>query len=302
MPSGGGRLDRMDLSFESGGRRVLMKSFATKLVPVEIDPEDAKLLASRLSARRTTTGPVKIGLKKKSAGAAASFASFDAQLRFFEAEYPGGLHGEKFMREERAESGAAKKGDKGAASAAAMKALSAEAFAAGDTEQLFAAVTDLVKSTNFVHPLEGAAAVGKMKPEHRAGFISALGALLHGSGDEGARFDRFVSAVQLEESDGSAKRPSWPLVTMFAALVHPDKHICVKPTFVQKQAALARVHLDYQPTPSWLVYEQCLEVARKTRASLEAAGQQPRDLLDVYSFIALTQGAKQPAPVKPKVS
>lgn len=294
LPVQGGRADRIDISFEMGGRRTILRTFATKLKPVAMAADEAKLLGDRLASRRSASGPVKTSSKKKPKGAVAavSFPTFEAQLAAFETAYPGGFRGEAFERDVRGLPDAKrKKSDTGPALAEAAKSLGKQAFESQDANALFEAAASLVKNTAFVHPLEGANLLGALKEEQRPAFVAALRDLLHGTDEEADRFDRFVSAIKL---DGD-KRPTWPLVTIFAALVHPTRHVCVKPTAFQKQAALLRVALDYQPLPTSTVYDRFLATVRKTEEALKNAGQSPRDLVDVASFIGVTQSAKTPA-------
>jgi hypothetical protein len=289
----GARPDRLDISFEKGGRRTILKSFSAKLLPVSMGVEEAQQLGERLSSRRSATAPrAGTPVKKKSGSLGApAFATFDSQLKAFLAMYPGGFRGEKFEKTVRGLPEAKrKKTDTGPAIAAAAAAFGEGSFA--NAAAVFEAMTELVRSTSFVHPLEGANLLGTMKDAHRPELVAALEELLHGTHDAGDRFDRFVSAIKLEDASGAVRRPSWPLATMFAALVHPTAHVCVKPTYFQKQAALLSVPLDYQPLPSSAVYAQFLTVVRKTQEALLAAAQAPRDLVDVASFICLTQGAK----------
>ena len=295
LPQGGGRADRIDLSFELGGRRTILKRFSAKLAPVEMSRDEATALGEKLAGRRSASATVRTGAKRPK-GVASTIATFDAQLLQFEAAFPGGFRGEKFESEERGVAGAKRrKSDKGAAIADAAAVLGEQAFAGGDAEAVFEAATALVRNTTLVHPLEGANTLGTMAAEHRGEFVAALRELLYGTHDEGDRFERFVAAIRLGGGSVAAKRPSWPLATMFAALVHPTRHVCVKPTFFQKQAALLKLPLDYQPLPSAEVYAQFVTMVRKTEAALRAAGQDPRDLVDVCSFICLTHGAKPAA-------
>lgn len=304
VPAESGRADRLDLSFEMSGRRTILKSYAAKLTRVDMPAEEAQILGEKLASRRAAAPPSRINTKKpKGAAAVASFPSFEAQVRQFETWFPGGFAGETFLREERGlPEGRRRKTDKGPAIAEAAEALSQEAFASGDPEAIFEAVCELVRSTSFVHPLEGANSLGSMKPEYRGEFLESLRDLLYGTHDYGVRFDRFVASVRLEDAKGAEKRPSWPLVTMFAALVHPAEHVCVKPTFFQRQAALLRIPVDYQPRPDGLVYSQLLAVTRRTEEQLRAAGHEPRDLVDVFSFISATQSGKAPKTPKAKAT
>jgi len=295
LPQQDGRSDRLDISFEAGGRRTILKTFAAKLKAVVMPEEEAKARGARLAHRRSAAAPSRAKAKKPKASA-SSFANFEAQLALFLKAFPEGFAGEKFDREVRAVPGGKRKKTDGAPDLAeAIAALSAQSFAEREASWIFEAAVKLVKDTGFVHPLEGANLLSAMPEESRVAFVAALRELLHGSDEAGDRFDRFVSAVKLPDGKEGTKRPSWPVATVFAALVHPTQHVCVKPTVFQKQAALMGVGLEYESTPSSTVYARFLETARKTEEALKAAGQQPKDLVDVASFIGFTHSAKPAA-------
>lgn len=290
-----GRPDRLDLTFEKGGRRTILKSYSAKLAPVIMPTDEAKLLGDKLANRRAPARAT--GAKKtRSSTGAPIYTSFEAQLKYFEDAFPGGFRGDKYERDVRGAAGnKRRKTDTGAAVADAAAYLSQEAFENHDEAWIFDHVSTLLRSTSFVHPLEGANSLGTIKPEFRSEFVQALRDLLHGTGDEADRFDRFVDAVKLEDTHGNPRRPTWPLTTVLRALVHPEEQVCVKPTFFQRQAELFKVPLDYQPRPDSSVYARFLTVTRKTEEALRAAGQDPRDLVDVHSFICFTQAAKPAA-------
>lgn len=287
-----GRQDRLDISFEKGGRRTILKTFSSKLMPVVMPTDEAVSLGAKLSNRRAPSA--RAGVKKsKSAGAASVFPTFEAQLAYFLKQFPDGFRGETFEKEERGAAGAKRrKTDKGPAIEEAAVCLSKESFATQSEEWIFDQVANLLRTTSFVHPLEGANSLDSMKPEYRSEYVDALKNLLYGTEDEGDRFDRWVAAIRLDDTKGEPKRPSWPLTTMLPAVVHPETNVCVKPTFFQRQAALMKVPLDYQPKPDALVYSRFQNVVRKTEEALREAGQDPRDFVDVSSFICLTQSVK----------
>lgn len=287
-----GRRDRLDISFEKGGRRTILKTFSSKLMPVVMPTDEAVSLGTKLASRRAPS--TRAGTKKsKSSAAKSMFSSFEAQLAYFLKQFPDGFLGEKFEKDERGAPGAKRrKTDKGPAVEEARACLSEEAFATQDEAWIFDQVANLFRTTSFVHPLEGANSLDSMKPEYRTEYVEALKNLLYGTEDEGDRFDRWVAAIRLDDAKGEPKRPSWPLTTMLPAVVHPDVNVCVKPTFFQRQAALMNVPLDYQPKPDALVYSRFQTVVRKTDEALRSAGQEPRDFVDVHSFICLTQSVK----------
>jgi hypothetical protein len=293
LPASAARADRLDLSFEVGGRRILMKTFAQKLQAAEVTPLEAKTLLEKLSVRRASHAPIKAPRNKATEKkTTVLLADFAAQLELFLSLFPGSFQGEKYERLERT-GGKSKKGAKDVAVAKAAKAFVPGAFA-GNGDEVYAAAADLARSSGLVHPLDGATTLASIPADKRPVFLAGLQGWLFGTGDEEQRFTAFVAAIA-EAAGPEAKRPSWPLVTSFAALVQPKKHVCVKPTTFQRQAALLSLPLDYSPSPNYAAYQQFLAIANATEARLTDVGEKPRDLLDVSAFISLTQ-SPQPKP------
>src|SRR5690606_7289733 len=105
----------------------------------------------------------------------------------------------------------------------------------------------------------------------------------------GPRFDRLVAVLA---ADNLA---TWPLATAPAALFDPEHHAFVKPSFYQKQASVLKMDVGYERVPASAVYERMQKLAIAAQAKLVEAGQSPRDLMDVYSFLWRMNSPKKPA-------
>lgn len=285
------------LFFEHGGRKKFIKNKAKGLVQVTLD---AKALASLETkshsrhARTSTTAPRKVkkaGLPKK---AVARFESLAQQILFFEKLFPGGFEGERFTNDERGVAGAlaGKGGNKSNAIAAAREELSAARFSSATPEELFESATKLLKGTNIVFPIEGAIPFTGLEPKARAAAMAGLKQLLHGEGDYGLRVERFSTSVALKDKKGQPKIVSWPFATVFGALFNATTNSCIKPTPFASQAATLGLAVEKAQPVTARGYAQFHEVVTLTQAKLLAAGQKPRDLLDVASFIWRTHAEK----------
>lgn len=288
--------DHWVLYFEHGGRKKFIKSKMKGLVEVKLEPKALASLEAKSQSRaaratpNTKTKPKKVGLPKK---AAARFASLAQQILFFEKLFPGGFEGEKFTNDERGVAGATKKGgNKSTAIAAAREELSAEKFASATPEELFESAAKLLKGTNIVFPLEGAIPFVGMDPKSRTAALAGLKQLLHGEGDYGLRLQRFTGSVALKNKKGQPKVVSWPFATVFGALFSPTTHSCIKPTPFASQAATLGLVVDQKQAVTAHGYQAFHEVVTLTQAKLIEAGQKPRDLLDVCSFIWRTHAEK----------
>ncbi|MCP3140075.1 hypothetical protein [Pyxidicoccus xibeiensis] len=276
---------KLVLFFEHGGRRVFVKSQVKGLQAVQLSDDEARAVNARLRGKHPQGGAA-----RKSAKAArplaAVYPSFDAQVRWFETFFPGGFAGEKFVAEERgAPEVKGKKGYKTAAIKLAQEQLSPERLASATPEETYAVAKKLLAFTNLVFPIEGPVPFATMKEEDRAGFVTALGELLHGEGPHGPRFEKFADSVRISDAAGNARKVSWPLATLLQALYAPTQHTFVKPTVFEQQALILNLTADKHGRVTSAVYEGFLDVARKTSERLVAAGHVPRDLMDVYSFI-----------------
>jgi hypothetical protein len=288
--------DHWVLVFEHGGRKKFIKSKAKGLVPVTLDAKALSSLESKAHAKHKKPG-LKPREKKPSAAKKKSLARFESltqQVAFFEKLFPGGFEGEGFTATERGLAGATgKNAGKTAAIALAQAELSAERFANATPDELFESAKKVLQATNIVFPIEGFIPFSQLSGESRTKAMEALRNLLHGQGEYGGRLERFAGSLDLKDKQGKAKVVTWPLATVFGALFDPTKYCCVKPTpFTGQAATLALTDVEKGQPVTARGYSQFLDVATKTQAALVAAGQKPRDLMDVYTFIWRTHAEK----------
>lgn len=286
-----------ELFFDHGGERKFVKSLAmTSLVPITISAEELAALETKAYGRHAALeARAKRGTRPRSSTPSVKgrFASFEEQLAFFEQVFPGGFGGEKFTNEERGQSGVkGKAGFKQAAIVLAQDELSLDRFESAAPEILFESAKKVLQATTIVFPMEGPIPFATMDADSRVPAIEALKNLLHGGGDYGDRLQAFAGAMNLKDKKGEPKAATWPFATIFAAFVSPDEFTCVKPTAFSSQGATLGLPVEKAQPVTAAGYRQFAEIATKTRELLEAAGQKPRDLMDVYSFIWRTHQEK----------
>lgn len=287
------------LFFEHGGEKKFVKAMAKVLEPVKLDADELAALTARAHGRKPKAGPkpspnLRYGKKpaaKKSS--APRFPTFAAQVALFEKLYPGGFQGEKYVKDERGTAG--DEGSKEAAIAMAKDKLSLAAFGSTPAEELFKHAQVVLAATNIVFPIEGPIPFRQLEGENRAKAMAGLKDVLHGTGDYGERVERFATAVTLKDSKGEPKKVTWPLATVFGALFDAKQCTCVKPTAFAAQAATLGMKVEKTQALNAAGYKLFLEVATKTQALLTEAGQKPRDLMDVYTFIWRTHADKTAA-------
>ena len=290
--------DNWVLLFEHAGRKKFIKAKTKSLVPVPLDKDAMALLHAKVHGRKAAGGASKPKAPRKPS--AATFVSFDEQVKLFESLFPGGFTGEKFSAEERGvASDKAAKGYIDESIRLAQATLGKEQFDAGKPDEVFAAVLRLLKLTGIVFPMEGQIPLNLLSEADRPALLSALRALLHGEGEFAVRLETFAGALSLKDKTGAAKKVTWPFATHFPALLAPSEHICVKPTAFASQATTLGLDIAKTQPVSADGYRKFLNMAQETQKRLVAAGHKPRDLMDVYSFIQRTHAGKTTAPAVP---
>jgi len=291
------------LFFEHGGEKKFVKAMAKVLEPVKLEADELAALQARAHGRKPKAGPkpspnLRTGKKPAAKKTAAlRFPTFAAQVALFEQLFVGGFQGDKFVKEERGAPGATgEEGYKEAAIALAKEKLSLAAFGSTPPDELFKNAQDVLAATNIVFPIEGPIPFRKLEGEDRAKAMAGLKDVLHGAGDYAERLERFAASIKLKDSKGEVKKVTWPLATVFGGLFDPKQHTCVKPTAFAGQAATLGLKVEKSQALDAAGYKLFLEVATKTQQLLVEAGHQPRDLMDVYTFIWRTH-AEKPAAV-----
>lgn len=198
---------------------------------------------------------------------------------FLEA-FPQGFRDPKHLDQER--------DYKRAASRYCSAELTPEAFdevrSGGSPDALIARIRKLVQMTNLI---QGGFEKPKLldgisDPRYTAEFLEALRDLLHGAGDAGDRLERFSDVLA---SMGLRK---WTYATYFLFLSDTANCMFVKPEGLKRAIEITRYPLEYESTPSAVLYRDILAFARWLKAKLEQQhvdALKPEDMIDVQSFI-----------------
>jgi hypothetical protein len=275
------RDDKAGYQFEDGRLRVFSTAYKDLMEPAEPKhrPEDAVI--ADLQAALGTPSDEREPLQAE--------ATFEQQVALFESLYPEGFQGEAWTLEMRGpkEGGRALKRHRDPSIAAAQAVFDsgevASQLAEGRHSAWVDAVLDVLAETTLVSRSR-VKALRAMEDDERRTFAEAAADLLHGEGRFGTRFKAWVKTLR----DGLEGKASWRLATALSALVEPDSHICVRHSAFIRQAAVIAPTSSYSRRPKARSYRNFRRVARVVRTRLEAAGHQPRDLMDVHDFIWTT--------------
>lgn len=271
--------DRTKYVFENAGERTFMNGHSS-ISEVQLPVDEREALAKTLLRRHAPASTKKKAPSKAKASTEPPM-SFERQQAIFTARFADGFADAKYVQEERG-SAEGRERNLDALITLARELFAAErldaAIARGAFEEVYTdAVKLLAASSKLSFPKADKPTFEKMPPSGHEKFAKALRELLHGQGAYGARFDAFVKSL-------AAKSAPWTIATVFAAAVHPEAHVLVKPTVSQRQARGLGLTEPPIGAPSGTAYAKHLAVAHALRERLIAAGHAPRDLFDVYTY------------------
>ncbi|REJ69409.1 MAG: hypothetical protein DWQ31_04920 [Planctomycetota bacterium] len=143
------------------------------------------------------------------------------------------------------------------------------------------------KTKKLMSPYEKAALRDAVKEQAPARlFANVLFDLVYGDDSFEVRLREFTA--DLRRLPQRATSPvKWTLATIFPFVALPEEHIYLKPTVTQKAAKRRRFALKYKPLPNWDTYSHYLRFAQVLRD--EVADLKPRDMIDIQSYIWVTE-------------
>lgn len=250
--------DSVRVFFVGGGERTLSLKY---VLPVKVEGVEA-------------THPVLDNLKISKSSNGIKYQSLPQSIQVFLGQFPEGFYGEKFKEHEREY--------KEKAHALAQELLAKESFRALLVSENYAEIVrrslKVVNSTNLIFPNEKMSFKdGLANQQLQKVFSETLFSLLHG--DEELE-NRFVLFARFLESIDAAK---WTTATYFLFVVHPQKHMFIKPTVTQYAAELSAFEINYRPQLNWLTYKSVLDFSGYLFSELSEL--KPRDMIDVQSFM-----------------
>jgi hypothetical protein len=268
--------------FEDGEVRIFKEGYYGLLEEVDRPADRTTEIVAKIDREHGVSSRRRGGKEKEP----EQEVTFDEQLEVFLAEFPGGFESAAWVEQHRGGgAGRRLKRHRDSAVDDARRQLGAdtlrELIEAGDYAAVRQRAIDVLEATDLVtraqiKPLEDS------NGDQR--IAEALFQLLHGAGDIEERFDKFCHAV----AQSSRKLPSWPLITALVGLVDPQEHLCIRPSVFSTQAKWMAPSLQLGKQPKGAIYARFVEMAKTILENLRSAGQQPRDLLDVYDFVWFT--------------
>lgn len=160
-----------------------------------------------------------------------------------------------------------------------------------DPTVLVAEVQGIYRSLNLLSVFEKAALTDALQDNDASTrLLRALADVLDDPTVSEETFEPYLRAVR----DLPAERgrvATWPVATLIPFLMHPDRHLFLKPDVTKKAAAAMGVTLNYRSEPNWLTYRCLLELSKHYMAQLSIL--KPRDMIDIQSFFWVVCGGDE---------
>lgn len=262
--------DKIEIYFEAVGPKPLVKSMATlEVVPDEnVGPNDLLRHLKPDAKGRYSAPPM----------------TFEDMVQNFLRIEGGGFEHPKYIAEERVykEKAVALAGQ--VLEPAKLRA----AVAAGSFTEVFDAYRKTVNALNLLSPWEKAK-LGDVPGTKHEIFARVVADLLGDDGDFDEKFDT------LAETFRDLGIGSWPTCTHGLFVLYPEKHLVVKPHYINRAANALNYEISYESTPTGRTYARILSLAGYLREKLVARGLPAKDMIDVQGFIWLGGGGADKA-------
>lgn len=264
--------------FEDGRLRKFKEGYFNLMEEVD------EIRGSRDRVVKDLTRAAKSGQQNRERKELTPVAAFDAQIDLFNQMYPKGFEDPKWVKDHRgAEKGQNLKRHRDHVIEAVKESLSAERCQEMMEENPAAvveAVFEILASTDLV-ALKHARLIKGLEPDENKALADAIVNLLHGDNEYRQRFRGYLRVLK----DILGARPNWRFATALPALAFPQEQVCVRYSAFKRQAATVAPKNRYTRRARTRPYESFRQVAHAVRKRLQAAGHEPRDLLDVYDFV-----------------
>lgn len=263
------RDDKRAFRFADGEVRVFKQGFYDLMVPA-VAPADgsADKLRAELEANRN--------------GQAEIIPTVGDQLVLMLGDFPKGFAGPRWLDRHRGR-GRRLKRHRDAAVRQARELLAPGRIAkldeAGEHVAVLDALIEVLSDTDLV-PSAHIKALRVTKP------TAELSAAIRALAEDPEKYSLTQLQVALANAGGPAT--SWQVLTAPAALLAPDKQLCVRPNVLAQQGKIVTPHFSAPKRPSAAGYARYLEVARHVDEELGELGYPPLDMLDLHDFMAMT--------------
>lgn len=275
---------RRRVRFEDGELRTFKKGFYDFLEPVDPDRDDLDDVFGSLVDEHEAV--VAERRAEKAREEKPPVMPFEDQVAVFLHQYPDGFQDPAYIDAFRGSGPSYSKRqvdeELGMAAEGFSKSVLRDRIAAEAFSDVVDSMLAILQRTMLVKPANGHRPLAKVEdPKLQRELAVGIYALLYGEDRYRQRFRTWCDVLQ----NALGEEPSWPMATLFPALVLPAEHVCVKRRVFALQALEVRPGSSVPKKVNRRGYRKARRVARATRDKLVAAGLEPRDLLDVRRFV-----------------
>ena len=154
---------------------------------------------------------------------------------------------------------------------------------AGQLAEVATRAVRIESRTNLLFSFEKMALRDAVKSASGANaFSTALYHFLHSEGEPERKFNDWCNAVA-NLPRRQTRVLTWPLLTVFAFLAQPKRHVFLKPNVTRAAADAYGFPFRYESRPNYATYDSLLRFARTIRRDLRDL--RPRDMIDLQSFM-----------------
>ena len=278
--------DRREYLFEDGKRRSIQNGFYHMLEPLSAPDDVFNRIWEQLNARLdTATTTTTRGRKGKT-------LTLEQQVSIFRELFPDGLIEGAYAERHRGQGAARRvKRHLDAAITHAQRLLGPAPLRARVEKQEWAEFMEdfiaVLRGTDLCTPAEvklvAALPEARFQPIAEA-LLECVDRTEESEGREA--FTRLVTAADVPGHKG----PTWPMISTVLGLVSPSNEVVVKRSTFAAQAA--QFNWSFEALPDANAYIRLRKMAISLRERLEAMGLPSVDLLDVTTFINMTQRPK----------
>ena len=204
------------------------------------------------------------------------YRTLPQSIQKFLVEFPGGFYGEKFAKEER--------DYKLKAHALMNEILSPEELKGlidkQNYQELCRRALKIVNSTNLIFPNEKMSLKDGLKLEsNQQRFSKVLRRLLFENSEIRQYFREFCEFLY------EINAAKWTIASYFLFLRSPAQYVFLKPEPTKNCADICAYDIRYRPDLNWETYDAVRDFAHFLKDELTRAELNPRDMIDVQSFM-----------------
>ena len=277
--------DSREYQFQDGKIRTIKEGYYHLLEPIEKPDDESDRIVGELEQQRDRLATRSRMLERAKREGKKIF-TVKEQVALFLHRFPAGFEDNLYAEEVRGTGeGGRKKRNRDRAIEIAAELLNQDSINNfidnGNYEGLRDAYVEVLSATDIASTSADARPVKKLEGQGIVDFAHGVRAFLYGDGPLPQRFSNFIALLMAL----GVEKPTWPMVTVPLGLLNPQEHFCIKPSVYRTQSRRLAPEISYTTTPTAAVYSGYMRMALELGKQLRKAELEPKDNIDIFSFI-----------------